>query len=129
LDHIKEFDSRREGAFLAYMRQILMNLIRDEARRVGRRPEHGAMVEEIASSGPSPLDDAVGKDALERYDAALSKLSEEQRQAVILRVELGYTYAQIGEALGNTTGDAARMAVTRAIARLGRTMRAGDRNT
>jgi RNA polymerase sigma-70 factor (ECF subfamily) len=111
------------------MRQILMNLIRDEARRVGRRPEHGAMVEEIASSGPSPLDDAVGKDALERYDAALSKLSEEQRQAVILRVELGYTYAQIGEALGNTTGDAARMAVTRAIARLGRTMRAGDRNT
>jgi RNA polymerase sigma-70 factor (ECF subfamily) len=127
LDHIKEFDSRREGAFLAYMRQILMNLIRDEARRVGRRPEQQSLGDELASPGPSPLDEAVGHDALERYDAALMKLSEEQRQAVILRVEMGYTYPEIGEAVG-TTGDAARMTVTRSIARLGRLMRDGGSN-
>ncbi len=127
LDHIEEFDSRREGAFLAYLRRILMNLIRDEARRVGRRPDQEPITDEFASHGPSPLEEAVGRDALDRYDAAMARLSDEQREAVILRVEMGYTYAQIGEALGGATADAARMTTTRAIARLGRLMSVRER--
>jgi RNA polymerase sigma-70 factor (ECF subfamily) len=126
LDHMEEFDSRREGAFLSYLRRIVINLIRDEARRVGRRPEQEAMGDQFAASDASPLDEAVGREALERFDAALAKLSDEQREAVILRVEMGYTYRQIAEALGTTSGDAARMTVTRAIARLGRLMKVRD---
>ncbi|HET9951812.1 MAG TPA: sigma-70 family RNA polymerase sigma factor [Candidatus Eisenbacteria bacterium] len=123
LDHIEEFDSRREGAFMAYLRSILLNLVRDEARRVSRRPEQEEMGEDLATSEPSPLEVAVGREALERYDAALAKLSEEQHEAVVLRVEMGYTYAQIAEAMALASTDSARMMVTRAIARMGRLMR------
>ena len=123
LDHIEEFDPRREGAFMAYLRSILLNLVRDEARRVSRRPEHEEMGEHLAAPSASPLEEAVGRDALERYDAALAKLADEQREAVVLRVEMGYTYAQIAEAMDLASTDSARMMVTRAIARLGRLMR------
>jgi RNA polymerase sigma factor (sigma-70 family) len=123
LDHIEEFDSRREGAFLAYLRSILMNLVRDEARRVARRPEQEVLGDDVAGAGPSPLEEAVGREAMERYDEALQRLTEEQRQAVILRVELGYTYPQIAEALGLPSTDSARMTATRGIARLGKLMR------
>src|SRR6185295_9700858 len=37
LGRIAEFDARGEGAFLAYLRQILMNLVRDEVRRTRSR--------------------------------------------------------------------------------------------
>ena len=123
LDHIDGFDPRHEGAFLAYLRNILMNLVRDEARRVGRRPEQEELGENHAAAGPSPLDEAVGHEALERYDECLAKLAEEQREAVILRVEMGYTYEQIADAMSQVSVDAARMMTTRAIARLGKLMR------
>ncbi|HEU4332893.1 MAG TPA: sigma-70 family RNA polymerase sigma factor [Candidatus Eisenbacteria bacterium] len=123
LDHIEAFDSRREGAFLAYLRSILMNLIRDEARRVKRRPEQDELPEDLATAGPTPLDEAVGREAMERYDAALERLTEEQREAVVLRVELGFTYAQIAEAMNLASTDSARMMVTRAIVRMSKLMR------
>ena len=123
LDHIEEFDPRREGAFMAYLRSILLNLVRDEARRVSRRPEQEEMGENLVAPCASPLEEAVGREALERYDLALDKLGEEQREAVVLRVEMGYTYAQIAEAMALASTDSARMMVTRAIARLGRLMR------
>lgn len=126
LDHIDEFDCKREGAFLAYLRRILLNLIRDEARRVGRRPEQEVLSDELATPGPSPLEDAVGRDAMDRYDAALAQLSAEQQEAVILRVEMGYTYAEIGEVTGRVSTDAARMTVTRALVRLSKLMRADE---
>jgi RNA polymerase sigma-70 factor (ECF subfamily) len=123
LDHIEGFDPRREGAFLAYLRNILLNLVRDEARRVGRRPGQEELGENLAASDPSPLEEAVGRDALDRYDEALAKLTEGQREAVMLRVEMGYTYAQIAEAMSLISEDAARMMTTRAIARLAKLMR------
>src|SRR5262245_60264019 len=38
LDHLDTFESRHEGALQAYLRQAVINRIRDEARRVERRP-------------------------------------------------------------------------------------------
>mgnify|MGYP001574684096 CR=1 FL=1 len=126
LDHIEGFDSRREGAFLGYLRSIILNLIRDEARRVKRRPEQEELGEALASCGPSPLEEAVGRDAMDRYDAALARLRTEQREAVMLRVEMGYTYAQIAGALELASTDSARMMVTRAIVRLCQMMKSQE---
>ena len=126
LDHIDEFDPKREGAFLAYLRRILMRLILDEARRVGRRGESVELGEDLAITEPSPLEDAVGRDALERYERALGRLTDQQQEAVILRVEMGYTYAEIAEATGAVSPDAARMLVTRAIVRIGEVMQADE---
>ena len=59
LGRLKEFEPRREGAFLAYLRSILLNQIREELRRALRRPRQEEIDEEsLRDCGPSPLERA-----------------------------------------------------------------------
>ncbi|HEU4334012.1 MAG TPA: RNA polymerase sigma factor [Candidatus Eisenbacteria bacterium] len=116
---IDSFEHRGEGAFLAYLRQILLNAVKDEARRAGRGP--GALLsldERTADAAPSPVERAIGTDRLRKFEEALATLPEEQQQAVVLRVEFGYSYARIADALAKPSPDAARMMVARALADL-----------
>ena len=119
LDHVEDFEPRHEGAFLAYMRRILLNQIRDEIRRVSRRPVRSELEGDPPALDRSPLDEAIGRETVERYEAVLDQLRDEQREAIILRLELGFTYQQIAEALGRDSPNAVRMMVTRALVRLG----------
>lgn len=115
LKHVETFEPRREGAFLAYLRHVLINMIREEIRRAGRRPSATDDVHMVADAGPSLIEQAVGRETMDRYEAALAELGEEQREAVILRLEFGYSYPEIAAALGKNTVSAARMMVTRAM--------------
>ena len=126
LSHLGKFEPRHAGAFLAYLRQILLNHIRDEIRRVSRRPGRGGMSDDITDGSPSPLDEVVGRDARERYERALLKLAPDQQTAVVLRLELGFSYQEMAEALERSTANAARLLVTRALVRLAKEMREGD---
>jgi RNA polymerase sigma-70 factor (ECF subfamily) len=118
LAHLNEFEIRREGAFLAYLRSAFLNRMRDEIRRVQRRPVREALGSEIADHRRSVVEEAVGRETLEHYEAALAELSEEQREAVMLRLEFGYTYPDIANAMGKPTANAARMVVARALVRI-----------
>ena len=118
LNRVESFESRGEGAFLAYLRRILLNQIRDLTRRAATRPAQIALDADQASRDPSPLENAIGAERLDRYEEALEALSERDRQAVILRLEMGFTYAEIAEALGVASPNAVRMAVVRALARM-----------
>lgn len=118
LKQLHRFESRHEGAFLAYLRRILMNAMRDEIQRAKTRGQQQPVPEGLADSGRSPLELALGRDTLERYDAAFARLGEEQQEAVFMRIEMGFTYEQIAEALGKPSANTARMVVARAIARL-----------
>ena len=118
LDHMRGFRSRREGAFFAYLRQILLNSLRDELRRARRRPRGEAIEESLPDPSPSLLEQQVGRETLELYEAALASLPEQHQEAVILRIEFGFTHPQIAEALGMPSENAARMCVSRALARL-----------
>lgn len=126
LDHLEGFELRREGAFLAYLRRILLNAMRDEIRRAMRRPRTESLAQDehagLPDPGPSPLERVLGRDALERYEAALSRLGEEQQEAIILRIEMGFTHGQIAEALGKSSANTARMVVSRALVRLAEAM-------
>jgi len=124
LNHLDEFELRREGAFLAYLRRSLLNRVRDEIRRVRRGPFREAMDDVVADKRRSVVEEAIGRDTMERYEAALGELSEEQREAVILRLEFGYTYPQIAAAMGKPTANAARMVVARALVRIVEAMNA-----
>jgi RNA polymerase sigma factor (sigma-70 family) len=123
LDHLEQFQPQREGAFLAYLRQIVVNQIRDEARRAAVRPQQVELREELAHEGRTPLEEAIGNEALECYEAALARLSNQDREAVILRLELGFSYEQIAEALERPSANAARMAVSRGMERLATMMK------
>jgi RNA polymerase sigma-70 factor (ECF subfamily) len=70
----------------------------------------------------SPLEEAIGTQALERYEAALGRLRDEERELIQARVEMQQSYQQIAEAHGKPTVDAARMAVSRALVRLAEEM-------
>ena len=125
LKHIERFEPRREGALWAYLRQALVNRIRDEVRRVMRRPPPGALDSGHPDEGASPLEQAVGRQATERYEAALLRLKPEEREAVIARVELGHTFEEIAAALDKPSAEAARKTVSRALVRLAEEMRRG----
>ena len=122
LDRLDAFESRGEGAFLAYLRQILLNLVRDQIRRSATRPRATELNETLPDPGPSLLERTVRHETLERYEAALAELEPEQREAVLMRVEFGYSHQAIAEALGKSTADAARMMVARALVAVARRM-------
>ncbi len=116
--HLNGFDDRGEGALRAYMRQILVNRIRDEIRRAARRPSGEPVVDEHADTGLSPLEAAIGREGVDRYETALARLKDEDREVVIARVELGLSYPEIAASTGRVSANAARMAVVRALVRL-----------
>jgi RNA polymerase sigma-70 factor (ECF subfamily) len=125
LRHLGEFDFRHDGALLAYLRHAVLNRIRDECRRVGRRPGLAEADEHLRDPGASPLEEAVGVEALERYERALKTLREEDQQVIIARVELHSTYEEIAESLGKPSVAATRMMVGRALKRLAEAMQHG----
>jgi RNA polymerase sigma factor (sigma-70 family) len=123
LKRLPSFEPQHEGALQAYLRQAVVNRIRDEVRRAGRHPgKEGIEDEGHVDEAASPLDEAIGREAVARYEVALERLKPEERQAVILRVELQLPYAQIALEMHKPTADAARMAVARALVRLAEEM-------
>jgi len=119
------FENRGEGALRAYMRQALMNRIRDEIRRTGRMPASGGLDQDQPDPGASPLEEAIGVEAVERYEAALARLRPEEREAIVAKIEMDGSYETVAQALGKRTPDAARMAVGRALLRLAEEMSRG----
>ena len=99
-----------------------MNRIRDHIRRAGTRPATSTLDEFEHETGTSPLEDAIGLETFERYEAALARLKPEEREAIIARVELMASYDDIAKDLGKPTADAARMTVARALVRLAEEM-------
>jgi RNA polymerase sigma-70 factor (ECF subfamily) len=121
LNHLDGFEIRREGAFLAYLRRILLNSLRDEIRRAHRRPSEDIAELELPASDRSLLEQQIGRETLEAYESALGRLTEPQQEAVIMRIEFGYSYPQVAAATGSTP-NAARMLVARALVRLAEEM-------
>jgi RNA polymerase sigma-70 factor (ECF subfamily) len=122
---IGDFEPRRVGALQAYLRQAVLNRIREELRRKGRRPETTDLDDIEVDCAESPLEQAIGREAVERYEQALARLKAEEREAIIMRVEMGYTYEELAEALDKPTPDAARKAAQRALVRLAEEMKRG----
>ena len=125
--NIERFEHRGQGALQAYLRFAVMNRIRDELRKVPHRPGRAGVDPEHRDEGPSPLDLAIGAEVVARYDAALEQLRPDEREMVIARLEMGFTYAEIAEAVGKPSANAARMAVARALIRLAEAMGEYDR--
>ena len=121
LPKLESFESRHPGALQAYLREAVQNRIYDEMRRP---PRQGAeLSDEFPDKAPSPLQSAISREAFERYRRALQSLRPHERNAIIARIELQQSYKEVALALGKPNANAARMAVTRALARLAEAMR------
>lgn len=119
MQHLRGFQSRSQGSFFAYLRQVLMNTLRDEVRKAVRRPRGPGIDDALPDPAPSQLEELLGREKLAVYEAALAQLTPKDQELVFLRIEFGLTHREIAEAVGLPSENAARMAVTRAVARLG----------
>jgi RNA polymerase sigma factor (sigma-70 family) len=129
LRQVDDFEPRHEGALRAYLRQALVNRVRDEMRRVKRVVRAGADLAEadgMADPSASPLEEVIGREAVDSYEAALQRLRAEDRELVIARVEMQQSYAEIAATHGKDNVDTARMAVMRALVRLAEEMDVED---
>jgi RNA polymerase sigma-70 factor, ECF subfamily len=122
LNHMETFEPRHQGALLAYLRRAMLNQIRDEIRHAARRPERADLADDHPGTSPSPLEVLIGRETLERYDAALDSLPEAQHEAVVLRLEMGLSYREIAERTGSPSPEAVRMSIQRALARMAKQM-------
>lgn len=122
LRNLDAMEVRDDGALQAYLRQALRHRLTDAYRQSKRFEEDTGLASDIQTADASPLEATIGSEAVERYERALRSLQESDRTAVILRVELCYGYDDIADMLGKSSAASARVAVSRALARLSRAM-------
>jgi RNA polymerase sigma-70 factor (ECF subfamily) len=118
LNRLDGFEPRHVGAMQAYLRQSVINRIRDEVRRIGRQPVPVELPDDHASDHTSPLETAIQAEAYDRYRAALTELAPRDRELIVARIEVQWSLPEIAQRFGLRTVDAARMAVTRAVRKL-----------
>jgi RNA polymerase sigma-70 factor (ECF subfamily) len=116
------FTPQHDNAFCAYVCQALRNRLKDAVRRAATRPAGQPLSPDAPAMDPTPLERAVGSQALARYEVALQQLRDADRELVVARVELGLDYAEIADLTGKSSIASARVAVSRALLRLGLAM-------
>ena len=118
LARLDKFEPRHVGAMQAYLRMSVINRIRDEIRKVGRRPETMELTVDPPADLTSPLEAAIREEAYERYRNALDRLRTRDREMIVARVEVQWTIQEIADRFGMASVDAARVAVSRSLKRL-----------
>ena len=118
LKQLDLFEPRTVGGLQAYLRQSVLNRIRDGARKLMRRGITVQIPENISDHGLDPETQAIVEERSPRFLTALRQLRQEDRQVIIWRLELGYSFKEIAEQLNKSSPDAARMHYPRAVARL-----------
>jgi RNA polymerase sigma-70 factor (ECF subfamily) len=119
MDHVSRLETERQRGLYMYLRQALRNRIRDELRKVQRRPGPALPVPSaVPEPAPGPLERLIGRQKLERYEAALGRLDPDEQAMVVARIEFGLGWREIADVSGKSSEDAARMAVGRALARI-----------
>jgi len=117
------YDRRRP--FYPCLYTIVRNSCRDAIARSKHRAIGGLDSERLTSAGPSPLQSLGTKEAEAGIRRAMTRLSEEHREILVMRHFEDLSYAEIGEILGVAQGTVmsrlyrARKALTAQLRRLG----------
>jgi RNA polymerase sigma factor (sigma-70 family) len=117
IKNIKRLRRVTLGGVQAYLRQSVVNRIRDLIRGKKRRGIVIELDENLPDNRLSPLEAAIRRERHDRFLDALRRLSPTDRQVIVWRLELGYSVEEIAPRLGKSNA-AAGMTVTRAVARL-----------
>jgi RNA polymerase sigma-70 factor (ECF subfamily) len=121
LRRIKRFQHRTVGGLQAYLRQAVVNRVRDLIRGSKKHGTADGVLPEPRDWKPSPLEAAIMREQLDHFLDGLRRLRPADRQVIVWRIELGYTADEIATKLGKSKA-AAGMTVTRAMTRLAKEM-------
>jgi RNA polymerase sigma-70 factor (ECF subfamily) len=122
IQRLPSFNPRHEGAFQGYVRTTLWNRIRDLARHHSRTGAAVPIDGDIAADDWSPLDLAVGRETLDRYEAALERLRPEDKALIVARIEMRLPYNEMAAMFDKPSVAAVHMAVSRALVKLAEEM-------
>jgi RNA polymerase sigma-70 factor (ECF subfamily) len=130
---LEQFRGGTEAEFLAWLRQVLANAIRHEARRFTGTAARDAAREEsldreleqssarlgagLIADDSSPSAGAERAEARLELAALLARLPEEYRDVLVLRNLEGLSHEEVAERMGRSVA-AVRMLWVRALARL-----------
>ena len=118
LNNIGQMRLQHPGSFFFYLKQTILNAIRDDVRRQRRRYASATLIPEDTQNSDITSQDLGTKYAdMAAYDYALKKLPRRQQRLLIMRLEFGLSYDEIATECG-CSPDAARMMVTRAVTHL-----------
>jgi RNA polymerase sigma-70 factor, ECF subfamily len=119
LANVSELKLLHPGSFLAYLRNALLNQVRDELRSSKSDPQNriATPLEELEIAAPE--NGAARYDDLQAYEKALSRLPKRQQELIIMRVEFGLSYQDIAAEIARKP-DAVRMMIARAVMRMSR---------
>lgn len=107
----------RPGAFRSWLFTIAHNVVVNQHRSRGRRPQTTLDdAGDLPDAAPSPEDEAVAAEARQTVQAVLGQLTEDQRRVVELRLA-GLTDIEIARVIGRKHG-AVRAAQYRALLKL-----------
>ena len=121
------FEYRGEGSFLRWLGTLVENKVRHHLRdlhRQKRNPDAARPLAcgELAARDPSPSALAATRELEERYHESLDRLAPEDKELLLLHLEIGCSHDEIAQALGIVSGEAVRKRTARALARLQRVM-------
>ena len=116
--NLQGFTPEHAAGFQNYIRTAIANAVRNHVRRARRRKLSVGLDSEIPSDERSPLEQAVGRQRIARYESALAQLEPDEREAVVARLEFGFTHLELAAALGKATPDAARKLCRKSIDKL-----------
>ena len=122
LRRLREFEPAHAGAFQGYVFRAMINRVIDEIRKAQRRPASDPLDSRVEANQPTPFEMAVGAETRASYENALLELRPDERQGIVARIELGFSWSEVAEALGKPSVPAAQMAVGRALVKLAKGM-------
>lgn len=104
---LRGYDAARREALivLPWLASIAVNVCRNRARAISRRPQVSGSVMVDGAASDRSMDDVVGgqESALE-IASALQRLPEPQRKAIVLHHAAGLTYPEVAAVLGRPAG-------------------------
>jgi RNA polymerase sigma-70 factor, ECF subfamily len=120
LRQLPRLELSHEQAFLSYLLTSIRHRIVDEVRRKRHQPAF-VMDDDgnrSADRGVSPLQRLISRESMRSYAQALARLTDRDRQLIVLRLVRGLSCLDIAARLGMPSDAAVRMAVRRALLRL-----------
>jgi RNA polymerase sigma factor (sigma-70 family) len=126
LGALGSFEYRGIGSFWAFLRRIALNHVVEVVRKVQRdgtsRADSADPSQVPPSTEPAPWLAISRREEFAAFERALAVLSERQRHALLMRIELELPYDVIAAECGFSSAAAARMAIARSLTQLCREM-------
>ena len=123
---LHRLELRHEQAFLSYLLTSIRHRIVDEIRRTRRQPALVLVDDWNVDPAVSPLQRLITRQNLRRYGKALARLTDHDRQLIVLRLVRGLSCLDVANRLGMPSEAAVHMAVKRALQRLEKSLNQVD---